>query len=123
MGRVFKFSFLVASVLGGVEAQDTSSSAPLPPAVRSAIDRLTNHASGVEEHPLRLVGPASTPFVKPPNPGLARSSLTRPCSVPLIEMPLVNPDRFTMRTAVPPATEDRMPLARKLAPPCDSRDR
>ena len=45
------------------------------------------------------------------------------CSVPLLEMHVDRPDRFSMRTAPPPATDDRMPGTRGPAPACEQTGR
>ncbi len=110
MGRVFRISLLAASGLSSINAQNVSSPAPLPPAMRSAIDRLTKSAA--------LKKPQATLFVTPTNPQFRDNSTTEICSVPLIEMHIDNPERFTMLTVEPPANQDRMPLAQMPAPPC-----
>jgi len=78
--------------------------------MRSAIDRLTKSAA--------LKKPQATLFVTPTNPQFRNNSITEICSVPLIEMHIDNPERFTMLTVEPPANQDRMPLAQMPAPPC-----
>jgi len=118
MGRLFKISLIVASVLSSLDAQNAPSPAPLPPAMRSAIDRLTKKAA-VEKRALRFPNPQTTLLLTPTNPEYRDNSLTEICSVPLIEMHIDNPERFTMLTVPLPASQDRMPLAQMPAPPCD----
>ena len=117
MGRLFKISLIVASVLSSLDAQNAPSPAPLPPAMRSAIDRLTKKAA-VEKRALRFPNPQATLLLTPTNPEYRDNSITEICSVPLIEMHIDNPERFTMLKVQPPADQDRMPLAQMPAPPC-----
>jgi hypothetical protein len=110
MGRLFKICLCIAAALSSVAAQNASPPAPLPPAMRSAIDRLTKGTAA---------GKRVFHFAAPTNPELRDKSLREICSVPLVEMHIDNPERFTMLTATPPAIQDRMPLAQMPAPPCE----
>jgi hypothetical protein len=93
MGRLFKISLCIAAALSSVAAQNASPPAPLPPAMRSAIDRLTKGTAA---------GKRVFHFAAPTNPELRDKSLREICSVPLVEMHIDNPERFTMLTATPP---------------------
>jgi hypothetical protein len=115
----FKISLLVAGVLNFLNAQTASPPAPLPRAMRSAIDRLTKKTV-VEQGSFRLQKPQSTVFVTPTNPEFRNNSLAEICSVQLIEIRIDNPERFTMLTVELPANQDRMPIAQMPAPPCGS---
>jgi hypothetical protein len=48
------------------------------------------------------------------NPPLAAT-----CSVPLLEMHVENPQRFTVRTVTPAAIDERMPHTQGPAPACE----
>src|SRR5258708_38541867 len=97
MGRLFKISLIVASVLSSLDAQNAPSLAPLPPAMRSAIDRLTKKAA-VEKRALRFPNPQTTLLLTPTNPEYRNNSITEICSVPLIAMHIDHPARITMLT-------------------------
>src|SRR6266852_7286838 len=118
MGHLFKLSLCVASVLGSLHAQNVSSPTPLPPAMRSAIDRLAKR-NAVDKSGFRFQRSQATLFATPTNPEFQDKSHPEICSVPLIEMHVDNPQRFAMLTVPPPATQDRMPLAQMTAPPCE----
>jgi hypothetical protein len=65
MGRLFKISLFMASVLGSFAAQDHSSAAPLPPA-RTTLSRPTAH-----EHQMsiaRMSAPVAIGIVEMENP-------------------------------------------------------
>jgi hypothetical protein len=102
MRRLLKISLFAATILSPVYAQDAPSPAPLPPAMQSAIDRLVK-GGGMEQHRVVLQNPLQAEI----------------CSVPLLEMHVDRPDRFTMRTAPTPATGDRMPSTHGPAPACE----
>jgi hypothetical protein len=89
--------------------------------MRSAIDRLTKGNAG-EEHGFRIQGPESKSFfLTPGNPEFRADPVIETCSVALMEMHVDNPERFTMRMAPSPVSEDRMPRARMPAPPCEQK--
>ena len=99
MRRLHTLSLFAATILSPVYAQDTPPPAPLPPAMQSAIDRM------VKGTPLRQVTLPIAPATV--------------CSVPLLAKHIDHPEWFTLRTAPPPAIDDRMPRAHAPAPPCD----
>jgi hypothetical protein len=102
MRRLVKIICLAAAVLISAYAQDAPAPAPLPPALRSAINRL---ATGDRSGPvLELRGTVPAPAAT--------------CSVPLLEMHIDHPERFTMRTAPPPSVSDPMPRVLAPAPRC-----
>jgi hypothetical protein len=88
MRRWLKISLIAATILSPVYAQNAPSPAPLPPAMQSAIDRLAKGGGAIEEHRINLQNPP-------------RANL---CSVPLLEMHVDRPDRFSMRTSLPGST-------------------
>jgi len=116
VGHLFKLSLCVAIILVCLNGQNVSSPAPLPPAMRRAIDRLTKR-NGVDKSGLGFQTPQAT--ATPTNIEFRDKSHPDVCSVPPIEMHVDNPERFTMLTVPPPATQDRMPLAQMPAPPCE----
>src|SRR5258708_2846561 len=118
MGHLFKLSLCLATAVGFLHAQNVSSPTPLPPAMRGAIDRLVKR-NAVDKNGIGFQRPQATLFAAPTNPEFLDKSLAETCSVPLIEMHIDNPERFTMLTVPTPATQDRMPLAQMPAPPCD----
>jgi len=104
MRRVLQISLLAAAILSPVYAQNAPSPAPLPQAMQGAIDRII--AGDGQPHGL-LRNPASSTI----------------CSVPLLEMHVDRPDRFSMRTTPPASTDDRMPSTRGPAPACEQTGR
>jgi len=99
MRRLHTLSLFAATILSPVYAQDTPPPAPLPPAMQSAIDRMIK---GAPQQQVTLpIAPATA------------------CSGPLAAMHIDRPERFTMRTAPPPAIDDPMPRVHAPAPPCD----
>src|ERR1700723_2070368 len=102
MRRVLEIVFFAATILSPVYAQNAPS--PLPQAIQGAIDRII---AGAGQPRVVLQNPPSSTI----------------CSAPLLEMHTEGPDRFSMRTAPPPATDDRMPSTRGPAPACQQTGR
>lgn len=85
-------------------AQEAAPSVPkLPPAMQSAIDRIAKGNTA----------PAGLKRLEKADP-----SAQGVCSVPLVEMRIDNPERFTVQRLKPEATE---PMSRLTvpAPPCE----
>lgn len=106
MARLLEILLVAASVLCSAGAQNASSPAPLPPAMRAAIDRLS---AGTQP---------TTIFLMPANNEPRVNALPKVCSVPLLEMQIDHPERFTIRKVEPPAIHDALPLTGGPAPPC-----
>jgi hypothetical protein len=110
MRCVPKIVFFAATILSPVFAQSAASPPDLPPAMRSAIDRLLKGPS-VTGPKIVLGSPSAAALFSP----------SEICSVPLLEMRIDHPEQFSMRTAPPHAVEDPMPRAHAPAPPCISK--
>ena len=114
----------LAVALSALVAQDSKEAGPkLNPAIQRALDRIAKGETVFEKGGAGAwdQGAQST---------WARSMVTslqqlqpppaeRACSVPLLEMQVEDPERFTMQRVPPPANNDRMPRAIAPAPPCD----
>lgn len=100
MPRLIEISFFAATILSPVCAQNAPPT-PLPPAMQSAIDRLAKGDG---------VGKNSVVFQNAPP--------VETCSVPLLELQVDHPERFTVRTVPPAAIDRRMPRTQGPAPVC-----
>jgi hypothetical protein len=103
MDRPLQVFLITALVLAPLAAQDTSTPAPLPAPLRSAIDRLVTGALSSPVSPVLLSGDVA-PAV---------------CSVPLLEMHVDHPERFPMPAAQPFGADDAMPVTKGPAPSCE----
>lgn len=98
----------LAVLASNVLAQDPRAVIPrLPPALHSALDRIGKSATS-PSMPKRLDVQSA-------------SSLRDTCSIPLLEMRIGNPERFTIKQSRVRGYENRMPLAPMPAPPCKRR--
>ena len=108
MRRALQIGLFAATVMGSVYAQDAPAPAPLPQAMQSAIDRIAK-GSAAGQHavvfPQRVLNGVPVPA-------------EMICSVPLREMQVISPGRFSMRSVPPPGTGDPMPRTNGPAPPC-----
>ena len=94
-----------------VAAQDMK----LPPAMKGALDRIGNgdsDLSRLQTHQLLGTAAALRELQSP-------SAAPKTCSVPLLEMPVDHPERFTMLKITPKQKTASMPHAVVPAPPCD----
>jgi hypothetical protein len=112
MRRLIKFGLVGAIFLIPLCAQQTLPTPPLSPAMQGAIDRI------IHGNP--------PPQIVPPGARLTELATNSPvltlpapvCSVPLLEMRVDHPEKFSLSTAPPPATNDPMPSTTGSAPPC-----
>lgn len=107
MGHLLRISLFAAGALtlSSVEAQDATPAPPLPLPMQAAIERLS-----------KLAAAKSLLTVKPETSVQSASVV---CSVPLVEMRIENPERFTVQELTLPTTNvDPMPHAELPAPPC-----
>ena len=88
-----------------VQAQNASQALQVPPAMRSAIDRLSKS---------KLTPPPALSA----SAGLLANPSGEVCSVPLLEMTIEYPEQYTMRTVPAPGTSDRMSHVKVPASPC-----
>ena len=108
MRRLIAVAFWLTGMTNIVFAQyGEARDRKVPPALQSAIDRIAKDA-------------VSPSMPKSIDLQAARSPREL-CSVPLIEMRVDNPDRFTLRQLPSGAYPNRMPRAVLPAPPCDPR--
>jgi hypothetical protein len=118
MGRMRNFgpvALFIAFATASLAAQDSSSK--LAPPIQQALDRIAKGDSwgqGAQSTWARSTVTAVQPpqFSLPPEPV---------CSVPLIEMHVDKPQRFTIQQVAPPSTGDRMPMVAP-APACGKDD-
>ena len=101
MRRMKRAAVCLALVMSCLAAQQK-----LPPAMQSALSRIANG----ETTPIGLITPRVGNGVAPPSPV---------CSVPLLEMKIAHPERFTM-LVVPAPKDATMPQTAGPAPPCET---
>ncbi len=102
----------LAGAMGTLGAQSLAPPAPKLP--RSMEQALALIGRG-EVRPGAGMGPTAVLLPGVPDTGV--------CSVPLLEMQIDRPERFTMQTVKPSPQSDAMPVAALPAPPCDSAKR
>ena len=104
MGRLLRVSLFAASALCSVSAQDAAPVPPLPTPMQAAVKRLS-----------KILAAQSLITTKP---ATQVESFSKVCSVPLLEMRIDDPDRFTAPRIPGPTNVDPMPRAELPAPPC-----
>jgi hypothetical protein len=109
MRLLLRVSVCFTVFLSTMAAQEAAqSAAKLPPAMQAAIDRIAK--GGTAETGLKRTELQAHP------------SAQSVCSVPLLEMRIDNPERFTMQR-LQPKHNDLMPRLAVPAPPCDQNNR
>lgn len=97
-------------LLAGALAADAQAPRPSPNGFPNPLQRAIDRLAKADLSKKAVIGPT---FLDKSPPG---GSV---CSVPLLEMKVEHPERYTMRKVTPPGTEDRMPVGRFPASACE----